>query len=141
MRALVPPRRAWGLMALVLAGDLLSFGVFAVLGLMSHQTAVTLQGILRNAVPLAVAWLIVGGVLGAFHPSAVSHPRVAWWRVVGPWLVAGLVGLWLRSEWLHRPLVVPVVVIFLGGNALLLMLWRVAVSLWLVRRPLATKET
>ncbi|GBD11195.1 hypothetical protein HRbin23_00847 [bacterium HR23] len=132
MNALLPKPRA--LAPLLVAGDVLCFVVFALLGQISHREPVTLWGSLRNALPLAVAWLAIGGVLGAFRPSAVRGPARAWWRVLGPWVPAGLVGLAARSLWLERPLLSTALAIFLVGNAALLVLWRTAFSIGLATR-------
>lgn len=135
-----PLPHAWRVMALVAAGDLLAFVVFSILGQVSHQEAITLMGILRNALPLAVVWFPLGALLGAFRLSAVSRPSTAWWRVLVAWLPSGFFGMVVRSLWLQRPLWTPALFLFLAGNALLLVLWRTAVSLWLARRLLAVKE-
>ena len=69
---------------LLLAGDLVCFFLFALLGLRSHEDGITVGGMLRAAVPFQAGWLIAG-LVPFFHESRSRHRRTG---VIRRWLPA-----------------------------------------------------
>jgi hypothetical protein len=113
---------------LVVAGDVVAISVFGLIGLTSHERAITAESFARSVLPFAAAWLAVGLPLGA------ASARVSLWRVAGVWLLAGVAALAVRSLVFERPLLSAFFVIGLPGNGLFLMLWRLAYAMATERR-------
>lgn len=85
-----------GLRWLVLA-DALCILVFTCIGMLSHDKAITGNGIARDTVPLLGAWLGAALLLQAYRrPSAR--------RVIGTWALAMPVGVLIRALVLGRDL-------------------------------------
>jgi len=111
--------RLRGREGLLLAGDLLCFLIFAVVGLRSHEEGVTLGGILRAATPFQVGWLFVSLVLRR-QGDEVSDAR----QVSRLWVPAWAIGLVLRTLFFDRSFAPAFAVVSLLFNGVLLMLWR-----------------
>ena len=112
---------------LVLAGELLCFVLFALLGLRSHEEGITLGGLVRAAVPFQAGWLVANAVLG--RPS--QPPRGVEELINGvlkPWAPAWVIGLALRTLVFGRDFSLPFAVIAFITNAVLLFAWRLAAA-------------
>ena len=107
---------------LVLTGDLACFLVFAALGLRSHEGGITLDGLLRAAVPFQIGWLL-SVLFIAPRRSAASDGVGGLLRV---WVPAWIVGLVLRSVVLGRAFAPTFAIVSLLVNGLLLLVWRIA---------------
>jgi hypothetical protein len=126
---------AWWSLALV-AGDLLSFLIFAVAGRRSHQEAVGLDALsqtLLTALPFVLGWFLVAPWLGAFRRARTRTPLAMLGRTELSWLCALPLALVLR--WVivrHAP---PLSFALVAGvvNALFLGGWRTAFA-WLAGR-------
>lgn len=118
-------RSALGIAAL---GDLVLFLIFPILGAASHERGFTWDTMLRTTVPFGLAWLAIGLLAGAFAGRTVrSLARTL--RIVPPaWIVAGLLGAWLRVVIFERPFemgfAIAAIAVLLG----LLTGWRVVLS-------------
>ena len=75
----------------LIIGDVVALSLFAPLGLLSHGEGITLDGIARNAGPIAAGWLVATAAFGVYRRGA---PRRA---VVGAWLVGVSGGVALRA--------------------------------------------
>jgi hypothetical protein len=115
--------------AVLLAGDLICFLVFALLGLRSHEDGITLVGVVRAATPFQAGWLIAGFV-PAFHESRSAHRRTG---VLRRWAPAWVIGLALRSLLFDRSFEVSFAVVAFIANGLLLLLWRSVLARLLFR--------
>lgn len=104
--------------ALLLAGDLVCFLVFALLGLRSHEDGITLEAIVRAAAPFQAGWLLVA-VLMRRH-AARTQPR----DIARLWVPAWALGLVLRTLLFDSSLEASFAVVALLVNGVLLMLWR-----------------
>lgn len=93
MMTLDPFRRA--ATPLLAIGDALAVALFAVLGLLTHERGITLDGVLRNAVPILGGWVLAAAALRIY-----SRPTVI--RLVGAWLVGITVGVAVRALLLER---------------------------------------
>ncbi|MPZ49496.1 MAG: DUF3054 family protein [Dehalococcoidia bacterium] len=106
---------------LVLAGDLLCFLIFALLGLRSHEDGITASGLLRAAVPFQAGWLVFSVIFGL--PG--KRPKMdAPGRVLMAWVPAWLLGLALRSLVFGRAFSPTFAGISFLVNAILLLIWR-----------------
>jgi hypothetical protein len=112
------PQRAYT--AVLVAGDLLCFVLFALLGLRSHEDGITLDGLLRAALPFQAGWLLVSLVVG---PKFAASQPVALLRM---WAPAWLIGLLLRAIVFGRPLAPTFALVAFLANFVLLLLWRLA---------------
>jgi hypothetical protein len=113
---------------LLVAGDLISFLVFAGVGRQSHGEAsglAALGQIAITAFPFALGWYLVAPFVGAYRRSRTDGPRAMLMRTELSWVCAWPATLLLR--WIfsadHR---VPVsfAVVILLANAVFLGLWR-----------------
>jgi hypothetical protein len=122
-----PTRRG----AILLAGDLVCFLVFALLGLRSHEDGITLGGIVRAATPFQAGWLIAG-LVPALRESHATHRRNA---VAKRWVPAWLIGLTLRTLLLDRSFEVSFAIVSFIANGALLLVWRSVLARLLLREP------
>jgi hypothetical protein len=114
----------WPIVALV-AGDAVSFLVFAAAGRQSHHEANALGQIVLTAVPFAAGWFAVAPFVGAFRRALFAVPTRLLARTELAWLCAWPVALGLRwavSADHQIPLSFAIVV--LVSNALFLGIWR-----------------
>lgn len=119
------------------AGDLIVLLLFVVIGQADHNTlnqSNPILGVLRNLVPLAVAWLVVAFLLQAYPRKSLSIAQFMG-RSALAWLIAAPLGLWLRSILQNRS-VIPIpfllVTLFIGGSMLLV--WRLVFALVAARK-------
>lgn len=119
------------------AGDLIVLLLFVVIGQADHNTlnqSSPILGVLKNVVPLAVAWLAVAFLLQAYPRKTMSLAQFMG-RSALAWLIAAPLGLWLRSIVQNRS-VIPIpfllVTVFLGG--LMLLAWRLVLALVVARK-------
>jgi hypothetical protein len=116
---------------LLLAGDLVCFLIFAVLGLRSHEDGITADGILRAAVPFQVSWAVVSTLLrGQPGVGEIAKPR----NVIRVWIPALVIGLVIRSLVFGRDFAPTFAVVAFLVNGLLLVLWRCVLAPVVVRR-------
>jgi hypothetical protein len=110
--------------ALLVLGDCIVFIAFAALGLRSHEDGVTLNGIVRNAGPFGMAWLLSATVNGLYRPGWQHAEDGLWQKLGSSWLPAWALGLALRSLYVWHwpaPAFAGVVLVTAG---LLLVAWR-----------------
>ena len=55
---------------LLVAGDIAALVAFGLIGLASHEEAVSTEIVARSVVPFVVAWLVIGGIAGMFGSEA-----------------------------------------------------------------------
>lgn len=126
-----------GRVALLAAGDVLTFLLFAALGRSQHQEAQTLGAVANTAAPFILGWLAVAPWLGAFGRAgraATTRPTSLLRRTALAWLIAWPVGLALRALLWHRDVPPTFALITLAFNMLVLLGWRGAVAALLWRR-------
>jgi hypothetical protein len=134
-----PATRAgnWRVAALV-AGDLVSFLVFAAVGRRSHSEAAGLDAvgqIARTALPFALGWFLVSPFAGAFRREKTSTPARMLARTELAWLAAWPAALllrWALADDHQVPLSFAAVILI--ANAVFLGLWRSAFALLARRR-------
>jgi DUF3054 family protein len=86
MRKLLPGRRrtAWYLLA-----DAAALVVFVLVGIRGHHAS-TVEGFLRNAVPLLGVWFLVAWLVHTYR-------RPGWRSLIRNWIVAVPIGLLVRT--------------------------------------------
>jgi hypothetical protein len=136
------PREATGVgqrwrVAALVAGDALSFLVFASAGRRTHEEASglgALGAVAATAVPFALGWFLVSPWLGAFRRNLTTGVRAMVRRTELAWIAAWPVALLLRW-WLSSDHQVPMsfAIVILLSNAVFLGLWRGAFA-WATRR-------
>ncbi|MGH2514503.1 MAG: DUF3054 domain-containing protein [Ktedonobacterales bacterium] len=129
-------RALWPRIVLV-AGDVVSFLVFAGVGRRTHDEASglgALAQIAATAAPFAVGWFLVSPFVGAFRHALIGAPRRMLARTELAWLAAWPVALvlrWIFSTDHSIPLSFAIVVLL--SNAVFLGVWRTLFAV--VTRP------
>jgi hypothetical protein len=115
---------------LLVAGDAVSFLVFAGVGRQSHGEASGLAAIgqvIQVAFPFALGWFLVAPIVGAFRHARTGSPREMVARTELSWLCAWPVTLVLR--WVFsadHQMQVSFAIVILLANAFFLGIWRTA---------------
>ena len=125
-----------GRVAVLIAGDILAFLLFALAGHGQHHETITLGRIVATAAPFVVAWLVCAPWLGAFGrlgSAATTRPRHLLKRTAVAWIVAWPLALILRAFWMRAGIPPVFDLIALVANAVLLLGWR-GVASWLLWR-------
>lgn len=131
------PRRAARLATLI-AGDAISFVVFATVGRHSHNEAAGLSAIrvtLATAAPFAAGWFAISPWLGAFKRTATSGVRAMLTRTELAWLCAWPATVLFR--WAFGPdhkMPISFAIVILIANAVFLGVWRSLFALIAGRR-------
>lgn len=125
-----------GRVAVLAAGDVIAFFLFARAGHAQHHETIAFASIAATAAPFVVAWLVAAPWLGAFGRAGsarTTRPRRLLTRTALAWVVAWPLALLLRAFWMHEGIPPAFDVIALVVNALLLLGWR-GVAAWLLWR-------
>ena len=125
-----------GRVAVLVAGDIIAFLLFARAGHAQHHEATALGTIVVTAAPFVVAWLVSAPWLGAFGrlgSAATTQPRHLLKRTAIAWIVAWPLALILRAFWMRAGIPPVFDLIALVANAVLLLGWR-GVASWLLWR-------
>jgi hypothetical protein len=127
---------------MLVAGDAVSFLVFAAIGRSSHGEAAGLDALLQvaaTAAPFALGWWLVAPFVGAYRMRqekaqgwAARLPSSFLVRTALAWVLALPVGLALRALFLQRGIPLSFAVVTFIANTILLLGWR-GVFLWLVK--------
>jgi hypothetical protein len=138
-----PARSRLGVPLTLVAGDAVSFLVFAAIGRSSHGEAAGLDALLQvagTAAPFALGWWLVAPWVGAYRVRqegaqgwAARLPRSFLVRTMLAWVLALPVGLALRALFLQRGIPLSFAVVTFIATTILLLGWR-GVFLWLWRR-------
>jgi len=134
------PASPWRIAALV-AGDALSFLVFAGVGRDTHSEATGLAAlgqVALTALPFALGWFLVSPWVGAYRRAATTGVRRMLTRTELAWLASYPVALLLRviiAPDHQMPITFAIVILL--ANAVFLGVWRSAFAL--VARLIARK--
>ena len=112
----------------LIVGDAIVISLFVLLGLNNHE-GISLAGWARNAVPLTIAWLVIGGALGVFRPQIAGSMTTILPRIALAWPVAAMIGLVTRYLILGHGLAVSFVIVTVLTNLVMLLIWRTAYTL------------
>jgi hypothetical protein len=130
----------WEIIA-VGVGDTIMLIIFAAVGRATHSvesSAGPVIGTINTAFPFIVAWLALGGILGAFSGKALYPiPRVIW-RTLRVSVIAAVLGVLLRVALLAAPrqfysfrwdqIQPSFMLVAAGVTSLLLLIWRIGWS-------------
>lgn len=122
--------------ALLIAGDVAAFLVFAAIGRRSHGEAAGLDAFLAvaaTAAPFIAGWWLTAPFVGAYRRAATAGLGPMLQRTALAWLIAWPVGLALRALLLGRGIPVSFAIVTLLTNALIICGWR-ALFAWLESR-------
>lgn len=124
----IESRPAWARLGALVAGDALSFVVFATVGRHSHNEASGLAAIgvtLATAAPFAAGWFAVSPFVGAFRRAKTASLKTMLTRTELAWLCAWPAAALLR--WAFGPdhkLPLSFAIVILIANAVFLGVWR-----------------
>jgi hypothetical protein len=121
--------RLRGREGVLLAGDLVGFLAFAVLGLRSHEDGITVESVARAAVPFMVGWVVVSLALQRPGDDPFDARKIA--RL---WVPAWALGLILRTVFFDRSFEPAFAVVSLLVIGVILMLWRSWLAPLILRR-------
>jgi len=125
----------WQRSAILVAGDIIVFLVFAIIGRRSHSEASNIFGPVITALPFAVAWFLVAPFVGAFKRGLERNTGKFALRTFLAWLAAWPVAMLFRGIFVDKG--VPpwtFALITLISNTILLQVWRVPFSLFFRKR-------
>lgn len=125
--------------ALLIAGDVAALVAFGLVGLASHEDAVTGTSFARAILPFPVAWLLIAPFFGAFSARA-SEGRYPVASVLMIWAVAGIAGMCGRALVFERELFSAFFVIGITGGGLFLAGWRLLYNWWATRSDRPAEE-
>jgi len=117
---------------LLVVGDALVFIFFAIQGRTTHGMSLGASPILTAmevAAPFAMPWFIMAALLGAFRGGTITHPGRMLLTTFAAWVIAGPIGLVVRTLLLQRAQLLSFAAVALGVNGALLLVWRGAFSL------------
>ena len=112
---------------ILVAGDAISFLVFAAIGRGSHQEALgitALGSVAGTAWPFLVAWYVLAIPLGALDPALARQPRSLLVTTGKVWLLAWPCALVIRAIALRRGIPLSFALVVLVSNAVMLLGWR-----------------
>lgn len=111
--------------AVLVAGDIVSFLVFASAGQTSHHEARTLGSIVTTAFPFALGWFLVSPFVGAFRERFTRAVPAMLKRTELAWLCAWPAALVLRVLFApDHQMPVSFAIVILLANAVFLGIWR-----------------
>jgi len=131
---------------LLVAGDALSFLVFAGVGRNTHGEASGLGAlgqVALTALPFALGWFLVSPWVGVYRRAATDGVRRMLTRTELAWLASYPAALILRFTLAHDPSMtmtqaITFAIVILLANALFLGVWRTAFAL--IERQIATRR-
>ena len=112
---------------LVLLGDLVAIAFFWLLGLATHQEGLSAASFARAALPFMIAWLAIGGLLGAFQPRDTGLAQSII-RIAVAWVISGLIALAARSLIFDRELITAFFFVSLFGYGMFIIGWRLLLA-------------
>ena len=109
-------------------GDLAVFALFVFAGRVEHGI-VQEAAFWRTALPFAVVWFALSPWIGAFRASTLTSVRASAWRIPLIWLLCGVIAVVLRVWLTDRTFQLTFALVAIGVQAVLLLGWRVTLSL------------
>lgn len=129
-------QRGTGRIVALVAGDIVSFLVFATIGRGTHGEANGLGAaveIARTALPFALGWFIVSPFIGTFRRRLTDTPLRMLWRTELAWLASWPVAMLLRRILVNDNVPMQAFLTFalvvLIANVIFLGVWRTGFAL------------
>ncbi len=118
------------LLVWLVVGDILMFLLFAAWGRATHAEPLSLLAIVETAAPFLAAWLAAAPLLGAFRPDLLTQPLPMAVQTLIAWIAACVLGLYIRSAWLQREIILNFALVTFGLMAPILVGWRALFVWW-----------
>lgn len=132
------------LRVMLVIGDAIALLVFAGIGRLSHGETAAPGEIIGTAAPFLLGWFLASPWLGAYR-VADDTGEVATKSFLGrsmvAWLVAWPISLALRALFMQREIPISFAITTFLFNSILLMGWRSAFALLVLRRSPQTTQT
>ena len=109
-------------------GDLAVFAIFVVAGRTEHGI-VQDAAFWRTALPFAAVWFLLSPWLGTFRVTTLMSVKASVWRIPLIWLLCGVIAVVLRVWLTDRTFQLTFALVAIGVQAVLLLGWRVVLSL------------
>ena len=109
----------------LIGGDFIVITLFVLLGLSSHD-GISLEGWVRNAVPLIAAWLVIGLALGIYRTEIAINLTAVLQRMAIAWPIAAIIGLVARYLVVGHGLELSFIIVTILTNLVMLLAWRTA---------------
>lgn len=109
---------------ILILGDLVVLLIFFVMGKREHHMEITLSSVLSSAYPFLIAWLIIGFIFGVFNPERYRTWRSFIIKTLSAWVIAGLLGMTLRSLILWKQIDLQFTVVVIVFNLVTIAIWR-----------------
>lgn len=109
----------------LIGGDFIVITLFVLLGLSSHD-GISLEGWVRNAVPLIAAWLVIGLALGVYRTEIAINLTAVLQRMAIAWPIAAIIGLVARYLVVGHGLELSFIIVTILTNLVMLLAWRTA---------------
>ena len=109
-------------------GDLAVFAIFVVAGRAEHGI-IQEAAFWRTALPFAAVWFALSPWLGAFRMAILKSAKASAWRIPLIWLACGVIAILLRAWLTDRTFQLAFALVAIGVQAVMLLGWRVALSL------------
>jgi hypothetical protein len=109
-------------------GDVIAVSLFAPIGLLSHDEGITLAGLARNVLPVAIGFIAAALLVGTWR-------RPGWKTLVPAWLLGITAGVFVRAAILghgYGKTTFTFLAVTLVVTGLLLAAWRAGV--WFLAR-------
>ena len=111
---------------ILVAGDVIAFVAWAVLGLASHRMAGDwLFNVVRVVAPFLIGWFVVAPFTGAYHVTPAQQPGAFLLRSALAWLLGVSLALLLRATLFGSGFVPVFALVTFGVTGLLVLGWRV----------------
>ena len=116
------------LVSVAALGDLAVFAFFVFAGRAEHGI-VQEAAFWRTALPFAAVWFALSPWLGVFRISTLTSVKASAWRIPLVWLLCGVIAVVLRVWLTDRTFQLTFALVAIGVQAVMLLGWRVALSL------------
>ena len=116
------------LVSVAVLGDLTVFAFFVFAGRAEHGI-VQEAAFWRTALPFVAVWFALSPWLGAFRTATLTSARASAWRIPLIWLLCGVIAVVLRVWLTDRTFQLTFALVAIGVQAVMLLGWRVALSL------------
>jgi hypothetical protein len=121
---------------ILILGDLVVLLIFFVMGKREHNMEISLGSVLTSAYPFLIAWLVIGFIFGVFNPERYRTWMGFIIKTLSAWVIAGLLGMTLRSLILWKQIDLQFTVVVIVFNLVTIAIWRLIYMLVYARKKL-----
>ena len=113
---------------IALAGDVILFAVFTLMGVANHGESVGFLNFFRNFISFTVAWLVVGSLSSAFALSTIRSFRRTYQRVPIALVISGMVGVLIRDFVFVHHFSLSFALVAIAFTTLIVTAWRLVLA-------------